>query len=335
MSDWPPAGFRLGSHEFAFSVLDCQDHYESGSVDAQYVGQLELDPRISVAAAHFGALVRTFPGDLTIFDGHRLVISALPELVRDPGDTRRRILRLRFMRTSYFAGALFRSLPTPEFNRHVISNWPSGALSIRELRELVRGPGTFHPLANPGTGVSICPVVSDDYDDLWTVLHRRARSVAVNPGMWCTAIDEGFSEADISSDGRLDPWATARRGAKEELGIDLSDVTLFGFGLDPVGPPGGPQSTGSGYVFSGWARADVSLAELRIAGSRSDDAFEAEQSLIVRLTPDGVVAALSGINPGRITGPALYGLLGTLDRVQPGAAARARKSLPELWQRWI
>jgi hypothetical protein len=332
MSDSSPATFRLGSHQFGLSILDCRERYERCSVDARYAGQLRLDPRISAAVAHFGTLVSTFHGDLTIFDGDRLVISAPPELVADPAVHGRSILRLRFMRTSYFAGALCRPLPTPEFDRHVRSSWPASAPTISEIRELISRPDSFHPLMDPGTGVSICPVVADESGDLCTMLRRRASSVAVNPGMWSTAIDEGFSPADISADGRLDPWAAARRGAREELGIELPDVTLFSFGRDPVSTPVGVQPTGSGYVFSGWGEASLTPAQLRIAATHSDDAFEGEESLIVHLTASGVAAALSGIKPGQITGVALYGLLCTLERIQPGAAARVASALPDFWR---
>jgi len=151
-------------------------------------------------------------------------------------------------------------------------------------------------------------------------------------------VHESFSVTDVIAGGsaatacRVDPWATAMRGTREELGVDLAHAELFGFGLDPAEDRAGRPSTGGGYTFVGWGEVGVPAARLpslRLGGS---DAFEAQRSLPVRLSADGVAGALAGIRPEQIFGPSVYCLAGTLERLCPGSAAVAGRRLARAWR---
>jgi hypothetical protein len=331
----PTRRYRFGGHVFGFAKIDDRDRYTPATLDCRLLGKLELDPEIAAATRHFGELVRAYPGELVLFDGPRLVISAAPRL--DKAAAGSGVLRLRFRQTSYFTAALCRGVINGALADYLAGAWNHAFPDTGQIRAALKARGGFHPLEHPGVGVGICPIAFDNAGQPWTVLHQRGPSVAVNPGMWSTAVHESFSMADVTVSGAgaaersVDPWATARRGAREELGVDLLRVELFGFGLDPAEDTAGRPSTGGGFTFVGWGEVGVPaqrLPSLRLHGS---DAFEAQRSLAVELSADGVAAALAGIRPEQIFGPSVCALIGTLERFYPGSAPVAQRRLARAW----
>ncbi len=329
----PPTKYRFAGHVFGFAKIDERDRYTSATLDCRLVGQLEPDPEIAAATRHFGELVGRYPGELVLFDGPRLVISDPPQLDQAAGG----VLRLRFRQTSYFTAALCRGVINGELANYLAKTWSREIPGTDQIRATLRTARSFQPLEHPGVGVGICPVAFDAAGQPWTVLHQRGRSVAVNPGMWSTAVHESFSVADVIASaagtgaGSVDPWATARRGAREELGVDLLGVDLFGFGLDPAEDEAGRPATGGGFTFIGWGEVGVPverLPSLRLGGS---DAFEAQRSLPVKLSAHGLADALATIKPDQIFGPSVCALVGTLERLSPGSAAVAQRRLARAW----
>jgi hypothetical protein len=330
----PTRRYEFGGHVYGLTKIDDRDRYTSATLDCRLVGQLELDPEIAAAARHFSELVRDYPGHLVLFDGPRLVISDAPRLDRAAAGG---ILRLRFRQTSYFVAALCRGVINGELADYLAAAWSCEFPDTGQIRAILKASPCFHPLEHPGAGVGICPVAFDAAGRPWTVLHQRGPSVAVNPGMWSTGVHESFSMTDVvargggSAERLVDPWATARRGAREELGVDLLHAELFGFGLDPAEDGAGRPSTGGGFTLVGWGEVGIParrLTSLRLHGS---DSFEAQRSLAVRLSADGVVAALAGIRPEQIFGPSVYALAGTLERLCPGSAEVADQRLARAW----
>jgi len=333
----PASGYRFGGHLFGFAEIDDRARYTSATLDCRLLGQLELDAEIAAATRHFGELVSGYPGRLVLFDGPRLVVSEPPRL-DPPAASGGGVLRLRFRRTNYFTAALCRGVLNGDLADYLAAAWGHGYSGTGQIRATLKASPGFHPLEHPGVGVGICPVAFDAAGQPWTVLHQRGPSVAVNPGMWSTAVHESFGVTDVIAGGtaaterRVDPWAAAVRGAREELGVELAHAELFGFGLDPAEDQAGRPSTGGGYTFAGWAEVSVPagrLSSLRLGGS---DAFEAQRSLPVRLSADGVADALASIRPEQIFGPSVYCLAGTLERLCPGSAAVAGRRLARAWR---
>lgn len=67
-------------------------------------------------------------------------------------------------------------------------------------------------------GVSLAVITHDDR----MVFVNRGQLTAVNSGTVVCGVVEGMDERDLSSEGNPDPYMTAYRGLKEELGIELS-----------------------------------------------------------------------------------------------------------------
>jgi hypothetical protein len=96
------------------------------------------------------------------------------------------------------------------------------------VAESVRRPLPF--LAN---GVGIMLLAFTD-DDKVLLVHRRLESRA-RPGECDVTVVEGIdANFDSGGAGRLDIYATAVRGCREELGVDVSaaDVSILAFGVD-------------------------------------------------------------------------------------------------------
>ena len=94
--------------------------------------------------------------------------------------------------------------------------------------ESVRRPLPF--LAN-GVGVALLAFTDDDKVLL---VHRLLESRA-RPGECDVTVVEGIdANFDSGGDGRLDIYATAVRGCREELGVEVSaaDVSILAFGVD-------------------------------------------------------------------------------------------------------
>ena len=188
----PPTKYRFAGHVFGFAKIDERDRYTSATLDCRLVG-LEPDPEIAAATRYFGELVGRYPGELVLFDGPRLVISDPPQLDQAAGG----VLRLRFRQTSYFTAALCRGVINGELANYLAKTWSREIPGTDQIRATLRTARSFQPLEHPGVGVGICPVAFDAAGQPWTVLHQRGRSVAVNPGMWSTAVHESFSVADV------------------------------------------------------------------------------------------------------------------------------------------
>lgn len=94
----------------------------------------------------------------------------------------------------------------------------------------VRRPIPF--LAN-GIGVGLLAFTNDDK----AVLIRRRKASRARPGQRDVSVIEGLHTVhDSPRNGAIDPYLTAVRGCREELGVevDTHDVLILGFGVDMI-----------------------------------------------------------------------------------------------------
>ncbi len=93
--------------------------------------------------------------------------------------------------------------------------------------------GVRRPLPFLANGVGIALLAFSD-DGKVLLAHRRMESRA-RPGECDVSVVEGIDTSlDSGGSGKLDVYATAVRGCREELGVDISsrDVSILAFGVD-------------------------------------------------------------------------------------------------------
>lgn len=152
--------------------------------------------------------------------------------------------------------------------------------NLVELREQIEIYHHTNPLRRPAPlGVTVACTATDPFGNKWCLNHQRSDSVAVNPGVWTTAVDEGVHrEGDFES--------LARSALREE--VDVDQFSSQDFRLRYVGlmvPDESPISVGR--QSSAQSGANVifeamfsSVDDLRVL---TKDDFEVTESSVVKV----------------------------------------------------
>ncbi|MGW3961683.1 hypothetical protein ACWED2_17805 [Amycolatopsis sp. NPDC005003] len=183
-------------------------------------------------------------------------------------------VRLRVKGTDYFT-----FLATQQLDREL----PSGE-TLRD-KYVTPFPVTEVPdfmCASFGTYVAVVTA------DRKAVFAKRSKTVGAFPGLWDASANEGLSRS-LDSHGRTPPglYDVARRGLREELGLDRSEyhLELLAFDVDRATNQWGCMFTASLHELTA-----AQLAERRTRGVA--DKWEHDEWEFVRFQPSDVVSHL-------------------------------------------
>lgn len=321
--------FSFGGVRFPLKILDGPSVYQPHELVLQVSGDLNLFDFLTKAHSHMVARMDSYRGDRVLFDGICYVLAAPPMVRRTWENPRERpTLLAEFSRTSYFIRVLCRGAMAPDLARHIAEDWPSEVPALPDLRRAaVNLADDFSPFLHTGAGINVCLVAYDRAGRPWTLVQRRGSGIAEDTGTWATSIHESFSADDVTVDGRIDPYLTATRGAREELGISLTKIEFFVVATDEGSLPGQRPSRTGGFELIGWAETSLAAERLGDTRFRGRDKFEAAETLAMELSVESLVKLLLVAHPSMWFPPALLAVAETLERLKPGSWYRVSAEL--------
>ncbi len=177
------------------------------------------------------------------------------------------ILRLHFGPTDYFTQKVTDfNLKHPAIANYATAYNPLSLQTIPEFATIL--------------GVNVNVLTRDGF----LVVTQRGLGYQESPGTYHTSVAENIQRPiDSGPGGAPDPFFAARRGAVEELGIELAidDITFTAFGINPETYQ---------YSLIGWARTNHTfddLQRLRITGVPKDK-WENDRIIPVPHDPESV-----------------------------------------------
>lgn len=313
--DYVFAGVKL-----PLQLIDGPGIYDQGDIELLIDGELELPPALRESVAQMRAVMAGFKGQTVLFDGPCYVVSEEPKIGRRWSENGERAsMQFRVSRTTYFVRVLCRGALNEEVSQYLRQHWSQDALPLESAHLLAtEGQSGFSPLMYPGLGVNISMVAFDRSGEPWVVVQRRGSRTAEITGAWATTLHESISPEDVIGGDQLDPWQTAFRCAREELGVSLRTVTFHAAMVDRGQEVGEGIRRSGGYELVGSCEGAISAEHLHELRSRGRDSFERESLRIVPLSVAGVSELLEETGIDTWFPPALASLLETLDLHVPG-----------------
>jgi 8-oxo-dGTP pyrophosphatase MutT (NUDIX family) len=328
--------FTFAGSRFPLRVLDGPTTYQPQELIFQVVGDLEVPGFLAEAQSHMRERLTTYRGPRVLFDGQCFALSGPPLIRRTWSNVRERpTIVADFRRTSYFIRVLCRQAMDRDLQRHIETGWPAEVPKIGDLRrQVVSLADDFSPFLHPGAGINVCLVAYDRVGRPWTLVQRRGSGIAEDTGPWATSLHEGFAGDDVTADSMIDPFLTAQRAAREELGISLTKIEFFVVAMDEGSLPGQPVTRSGGFEVIGLAETSLPAERLGDTRFRGRDKFESAEFVALELNASSVFKLLSEHPPEQWFSPALVAVVETLERLRPGSwnelSARLETARPEL-----
>lgn len=313
--------FTFAGLRFPLRALDGPTTYQPQELIFQVVGDLELPQFLAEARSHMQQQMATYRGPRVLFDGQCFALSSPPLVRRTWGNVRERpAIVADFKRTSYFVRVLCRGAMDPDLRQHIEVDWPIGIPRLGDLRrEVVSLAEDFSPFLHPGAGIDVCLVAYDRAGRPWTLVQRRGSGIAEETGPWATSLHEGFSVDDVTADNRIDPYLTAQRAAREELGISLTKIEFFVVAMDEGSLPGQAITRSGGFELIGLAETSLPAERLGDTRFRGRDKFESAEFVALELNASSIFKLLTAHPPEVWFSPALVAIVETLERLRPGS----------------
>ncbi|MRH85881.1 hypothetical protein GFY24_00110 [Nocardia sp. SYP-A9097] len=319
----------FAGQKFPFKVIDGPTLYQPQDLVLNVTGNLELPATLQRAKNHMAERMRSYRGSQVLFDGDCYLAVGQPMVRRSWENIRERpTVVVDLKKTSYFVRVLCRGALARSIEEHIAMDWPTDIPSLHDLRRsIITLSDGFSPFLHPGAGINLCLVAYDRMGRPWTLVQKRGTGIAENTGVWATSIHESFSSDDFTADDTIDPFLTAARGAREELGISLTKIQYFVVGIDEGSLPGDQVSRSGGLELIGYAETSLPAERLEDTRFRGRDKFEAEELIATQLSVEAILKVLQSSPPERWFPPALLAVLETLERFRPGSWHRLAAAL--------
>ena len=313
--------FTFASQLFPLKALDGPVTYQSHELVFEVSGRLQLPEYLIKAHGHMVDRMKSYAGDKVLFDGACFVLASAPLIRRSwEGVRERPTIVVDFKQTTYFVRVLMRGAMSDELREHIEQDWPNDIPHLSDLRRAaLMESDDFSPFLHPGAGIDICLVAYDRAGRPWTLVQRRGAGIAENTGIWATSLHESFSSDDVTSDSLIDPFLTANRAAREELGISLNKIEYFVVAIDEGSLPGKKVARSGGFELIGCAETSLPAERLEDTRFRGRDKFEAVEIMALELNVDSLVSIFRKAPPDQWFPPALLAICETLERLRPGS----------------
>ena len=313
--------FTFAGSRFPLKVLDGPTTYQPQELIFQITDDLSIPDFLARAHAHMVEKMQSYRGEKVLFDGQCFVLGAPPLIRRNWDNVRERpTIAADFRRTSYFIRVLCRDAISGDLRKHIEEDWPQDVPKLAEIRRTALSLSSdFSPFLHPGAGINLCLVAYDRAGRPWTLVQRRGRGIAEETGSWATSLHEGFSADDVTPDNRIDPFLTAQRAAREELGISLTKIEYFVVAIDEGSLPGRPVVRSGGFELIGSAETSLAAERLEDTRFRGRDKFESAEIIALELSVESLLALFRKAPPASWFPPALVAVTETLERLRPGS----------------
>jgi hypothetical protein len=321
--------FTFAGSRFPLKVLDGPVTYQPQELVFRMAGDLRLPEFLASAHDHMRERMESYRGQKVLFDGQCFVLDAPPLIRRSWSNERERpTIVADFRKTTYFIRVLCRDALSGDLRAHIEEGWPQGVPNLSDIRRAaISLSDDFSPFLHPGAGLNLCLVAYDRVGRPWTLVQRRGSGIAEETGKWATSLHEGFAPDDLTGDNLIDPFLTAQRAAREELGISLTKIEFFVTAIDEGSLPGQPVTRSGGFELIGSAETSLAAERLQDTRFRGRDKFEAAELVTLEMSVPSILQLLRKEPPETWFTPALVALIETLERLKPGSWYRLSSEL--------